>query len=256
MFKNRAPITLPLIGNTASVYQNEQLLGKHFKHLLHKKGLKREDVFLTSKLSPKNHGYKEAEESFLKSLTDVGSSYIDLYLIHWPGKSKLRGLDPKNREFRKESWKALEDMHKKGLAKAIGVSNYTIDHLKEMESYAEIMPAVNQVEFHPHLYQKELLDYCGNKGIQLQAYSSLGVGELIKDPLINQIAKKYDKSASQVLLRWGLQHGIGVIPKSTNPQHIKENFDVFNFVITDEDMALMNGMNINKHYCWDPSTVV
>eukprot|EP00795_Rhopilema_esculentum_P014561 gene14561-5634_t len=143
-----------------------------------------------------------------------------------------------------------------GLAKAIGVSNYTIDHLKEMESYAEIMPAVNQVEFHPHLYQKELLDYCGNKGIQLQAYSSLGVGELIKDPLINQIAKKYDKSASQVLLRWGLQHGIGVIPKSTNPQHIKENFDVFNFVITDEDMALMNGMNINKHYCWDPSTVV
>eukprot|EP00794_Sanderia_malayensis_P003538 gene3538-4041_t len=245
-----------LLIDTASVYKNERFIGRSLQRIMKELKIEREEIFITSKLAPKDQGYEKAKASCLKSLQDLNCNYIDLYLIHWPGTSKLKVDDMRNQEFRQHSWRALEELKNEGLIRHIGVSNYTVAHLQEMKTYATIQPAVNQVEFHPHLYQEELLDYCTRNGICVQAYSSLGCGILVGDPVIKAIAKQYCKSESQILLKWALQHGLGVIPKSTNPKHIAENFQLKDFQISNKDMEKINALNINKRYCWDPSAVV
>lgn len=241
--------------DTAAVYRNEADIGRALKQLLPKYGLSRQDVFITSKLSPRDHGFDSAEAACMKSLEALDCEYLDLYLIHWPGVQKLKREDPKNSELRKGSWLALEKLYKAGLLRSIGISNYTVAHLEEMLQYATVVPAVLQVEFHPRLFQKGLLEYCQRKGIWLQAYTSLGQGKLLDDAPVRSIATTYNKSTAQVLLKWALQHNVGVIPKSVRPQHIKDNLSVNDFQLSAKDMAILNHMNTNTRFCWDPTAV-
>ncbi|CAH3165584.1 unnamed protein product [Porites lobata] len=241
--------------DTAAVYRNEADIGRALKELLPKYGLSRQDVFITSKLSPRDHGFDSAEAACMKSLEALDCEYLDLYLIHWPGVQKLKREDPNNSELRKGSWLALEKLYKAGLLRSIGVSNYTVAHLEEMLQYATVVPAVLQVEFHPRLFQKGLLEYCQRKGIWLQAYTSLGQGKLLDEAQVRSIATTYNKSTAQVLLKWALQHNVGVIPKSVRPQHIKDNLSVNDFQLSAKDMAILNHMNTNTRFCWDPTAV-
>jgi len=181
--------------------------------------------------------------------------YVDLYLIHWPG-TILEHNDKRNKELRLQSWKAMETLHSEGKCKAIGVSNYTIDHLKELMENCKVKPAVNQVEFHPQLYQKDLLEYCKQHEIVVEAYSPLAHGSILKEKSILSIASKYKKTPAQILIRWCLEHNLVVIPKSASKDRIKENFNVFDFHIAEEDMKVLNSMNKNFRSCWDPSDVL
>jgi diketogulonate reductase-like aldo/keto reductase len=226
--------------DTARAYRNEGDVGKAIKE----SSIKREEIFLTTKLWNQDHGYENALRAFDASLDDLGFEYVDLYLIHWPVEGK-----------RRESWKALEKIYEEGKAKAIGVSNYTIKHLKEMDQYAEIKPAINQVEFHPFLFQEDLLEYCKIKNVQLEAYSPLARAERLDDPNINDMARKYLKSAAQIMIRWSLQHNLVVIPKSVHKERIVENAKVFDFEISKDDMEKLNSLNEEFRIAWDPTNV-
>lgn len=241
--------------DTAAVYGNEADIGRSLKELLPKYGLSRKDIFITSKLSPRDHGFDSAEKACMKSLESLDCEYLDLYLIHWPGVQKLKREDPKNAELRRKSWQALEKLYKGGLLRSIGVSNYTIDHLDELLQFATVVPAVLQVEFHPKLYQKKLYEYCKSKGIWLQAYTSLGQGRLLDEEAVRSIAAQYNKSTAQVLLKWALQHGVGIIPKSVRAQHIQDNISVTELELSVDDMETFDKMNTNTHFCWDPTGV-
>jgi methylglyoxal/glyoxal reductase len=166
---------------------------------------------------------------------------VDLYLVHWP----LRAT-------RKDTWKALERLYTEGALRAIGVANYLVPFLEELKTYANIVPAVNQVEFSPYLYLKDLKKYCEERKIQLQAYTPLIRGQKMNDPKLVAIAQKYDKTSAQIILRWALQHGVSTIPKSANLKRIQENFDVFDFEISVEDMARIDGFDENYRVVEDP----
>ncbi len=224
--------------DTAKIYGNEKEVGEAIKA----SGLPREEIFITTKLWNLDQGYESGKKALEKSLKELGLEYVNLYLIHWPETG-----------FRKDSWRALEEIYKSGKAKAIGVSNYTIRHLEEMKEYANLTPAVNQVEFHPFLYQKELLEYCEGRGIQLEAYSPLMHGERMNNQTITNIANKHNKSNAQVLIRWSIQHSNVVLPKSTTPERITENINVFDFELLESDMRALDGLNENYRTCWDPS---
>ncbi|XP_033103797.1 glyoxal reductase-like [Anneissia japonica] len=241
--------------DTASVYRNETDIGTSLQKLYPQLNLNRSDIFITTKLGPKDQGYDKAYRACLKSIEKLQCEYLDLYLIHWPGRQKLKHDDEQNRSYRKESWRAMERLYKEGKVKSIGVSNYTIRHLEELLSHAEIPPSVLQVEFHPYYRQQELLDWCKEHNIRMQAYTSLGKGKLLLDPVVIQIAKKHGKKPSQVLLKWAVQQGIGVIPKSTNPEHIQDNSAIFDFELCSQDMDMLNGLHSNTKYCWDPSDI-
>lgn len=227
--------------DTAKIYGNEREVGEAIRE----SGIPREELFVTTKLWNGDQGYEKGKKAFEESLENLGFDYVDLYLIHWP--------EPRTRQ---ESWKALEELYTAGKCKAIGVSNYTIKHLEEVKTYAKIMPMVNQVEFHPFLYQKELLEYCQKNTIQLEAYSPLAHGEKIKNMVLSEIAAAHGKSNAQVMLRWSLQHGNVVLPKSVTPERIKENFDVFDFELTAGEMAQIDALNEDFRTCWDPSEMV
>ena len=226
--------------DTAKAYKNEGDVGKAVKE----SGIKREEIFVTTKLWNEDQGFESALKAFDNSLDDLGFDYVDLYLIHWPVEKK-----------RRESWRALEKIYSEGRAKSIGVSNYTIKHLKEMDNYAEIKPVINQVEFHPFLYQKDLLDYCRIKEIQLEAYSPLARAEKLDDPNIQTIARNYSKSTAQLLIRWSIQHNLVVIPKSVHKERIIENSRVFDFEISEEDMEKLDSLNEDIRIAWDPTNV-
>lgn len=166
---------------------------------------------------------------------------MDLYLIHWPVEGKY-----------KETWKALEKLYKEGRVRAIGVSNFHIHHLKDLLEHAEIKPMVNQVEYHPHLTQEELLAFCEGESIQLEAWSPLKQGELLRDETIKDIGKKYGKSPAQIILRWDLQNKVVTIPKSVNEERIKANADVFDFQLTDQEMNQISSLNKNERVGPDP----
>jgi len=167
----------------------------------------------------------------------------------------MKPEDPQNKLHRRETWRALEKLFEEGKVKAIGVSNYTIEHLEELlQSNPKVIPSVNQVEFHPWFYQKELLEYCKSKGIFLQAYSSLARLKF-SDPEIERMAKKYNKTQSQILLRWGDQHEVGLIPKSSNPERILENIQIYDFTIDENDMKILDNFVQKDKTCWDPRTV-
>jgi len=221
--------------DTAAAYENEESVGAALK----KTSIPREEIFITTKLWNREHD--NPQKAFNQSLKRLQLDYVDLYLMHFPVKE------------RNESWKVMEELHKSGKAKSIGISNFTIRHLKEFLERTDIVPAVNQVEFHPYLYQKELLDFCNEKNIRLEAYSPLTHGEKLNDSKLVEIAKKYNKSTAQVLIKWSLQHGLIVIPKSSKKERIIENSLVFDFEISKEDMEKLDGFNENLRVCWDPT---
>lgn len=230
----------------AMIYGNEEGVGKAIRE----SGIRREDIFVTTKLWNTDQGYENALKAIDVSLAKLGLSYVDLYLVHWPTAGDASKGESVNK--REETWKAMEEIYKSGKAKAIGVSNYTITHLEEMKNYAKIPPAINQVEFHPFLYQKELLDYCKQTGIAFEAHSPLMHGEHLDNEIIKNIAQKHGKGCTQILLRWSLQHGAIPIPKSTQKERIEENIQVFDFELSLEEMEQLDGLNQNLHIRSDP----
>ncbi|XP_069036408.1 aldo-keto reductase Mkms_1985 [Lepisosteus oculatus] len=240
--------------DTAAVYGNEEELGRALAELLPRHGLRRADVFVTSKLGPRDQG-AGAAEACRRSVARLGAGYLDLYLVHWPGTQGRPAGDPQNRQRRRESWEALEAEHRAGRLRAIGVSNYTPAHLRELLAGCAVPPAVLQVELHPALPQPELLALCGQAGVHLQAYSSLGGGQLLAHPVVREVAAARGRAPAQVLLRWGLQRGAGVIPKSGQPARIAENARLFDFQLGPEDMHRLGALGSGTRYCWDPNTV-
>lgn len=224
--------------DTAKFYGNEKDLPVAIK----RSGIPREHVFVTTKLWNNDHGYDKTIKACNKSLKQLGMSYVDLYLIHYP----VRAL-------RHESWRAMETLYEEGKCRAIGVSNYTVRHLEELLQASKIVPAVNQVEFHPYLYQKELLDFCHTHHVRIEAYSPLTKGKRLNDPKLTDVAKHYNKSNAQILIRWALQHELIVLPKSTRPDRINENANVFDFEISAEDMIALNNFHCNLRVAWDPT---
>ena len=226
--------------DTARIYDNESDVGKALKQTK----VARDEIFVTTKLWSSDQGYESTLRACNVSLRRLGVPSLDLYLIHWPV--------PK---LRTESWKAMIDLLKQGKCRSIGVSNFTIDHLEDLLKRTDVVPAVNQVEFHPLLYQKSLLEYCGKNGIQLEAYAPLTRGERLDHPIVLELARKYAKTSAQILIRWSLQHGNVVIPKSVKPDRIRENSDVFDFDISEVDMRKLDSLNEDLRTCWDPTGI-
>lgn len=227
--------------DTASAYRNEEGVGQGVREALQENGLQREDVFITSKVWNSDQGFETTLKSFDDSLKRLGLDYLDLFLVHWPVKGKY-----------KETYRALEKVYAEGKVRAIGVSNFQIHHLEDLLSDAKVVPAVNQVEFHPYLTQKELLRYCTEKGIQLEAWSPLGQGHLLEHELLKGIASKYGKTVAQVILRWDVQLGVVTIPKSIREARIIENADIFDFELSAEEMQAIDGLNRNQRFGSDP----
>ncbi|AGC67495.1 2,5-didehydrogluconate reductase [Thermoclostridium stercorarium subsp. stercorarium DSM 8532] len=228
--------------DTAEVYGNEEGVGKAIRE----SGIPRDEIFITTKLanSEQRKGYDAALRAFEESRKRLGVEYIDLFLIHWPVKDKYV-----------ESWKALIKLYNDGLVRAIGVSNFLIHHLEDIISETGVVPAVNQVELHPWLNQSELVEFCQKHKIQVEAYSPLMGGRLGEVTELNDIANKYRKTPAQIVLRWNLQRGIIVIPKSVHRERIIENSQIFDFSLSDEDMELINSLNRNQRFLPDPNNV-
>ncbi|MBJ3766458.1 glyoxal/methylglyoxal reductase [Bacillus subtilis] len=227
--------------DTAAIYKNEEGVGIGIKE----SGVAREELFITSKVWNEDQGYETTLAAFEKSLDRLQLDYLDLYLIHWPGKDKY-----------KDTWRALEKLYKDGKIRAIGVSNFQVHHLEELLKDAEIKPMVNQVEFHPRLTQKELRDYCKAQGIQLEAWSPLMQGQLLDNEVLTQIAEKHNKSVAQVILRWDLQHEVVTIPKSIKEHRIIENADIFDFELSQEDMDKIDALNKDERVGPNPDELL
>ncbi|MCM3727252.1 aldo/keto reductase [Neobacillus cucumis] len=227
--------------DTAAIYQNEEGVGQAIREGIKEAGISREDLFVTSKVWNSDLGYEATLEAYETSLKKLGLDYLDLYLIHWPVEGKY-----------KEAWRALETLYKEGRVKAIGVSNFQVHHLENLMKEAEIKPMINQVEFHPRLTQKEIQTFCQEHGIQMEAWSPLMQGELLDQPVIKEIANKYNKSTAQVILRWDLQNGIVTIPKSTKEHRIIENAAIFDFELTKAEMEQIDDLNQNHRVGPDP----
>ncbi len=227
--------------DTAAIYKNEEGVGIGIKE----SGVAREELFITSKVWNEDQGYETTLAAFEKSLERLQLDYLDLYLIHWPGKDKY-----------KDTWRALEKLYKDGKIRAIGVSNFQVHHLEELLKDAEIKPMVNQVEFHPRLTQKELRDYCKEQGIQLEAWSPLMQGQLLDNEVLTQIAEKHNKSVAQVILRWDLQHEVVTIPKSIKEHRIIENADIFDFELSQEDMDKIDALNKDERVGPNPDELL
>jgi methylglyoxal/glyoxal reductase len=226
--------------DTARIYGNEADVGE----AIGASRIPRGDLFITTKLWNSDQGYDSTLRACEASLKRLGLDYLDLYLIHFPVP-----------EVRNESWKAMETLLKRGKCRAIGVSNFTIKHLEELLNESQITPAVNQVEFHPFLYQKQLLDYCQRKRIRIEAYSPLARGDKFKHPTIAVLASKYSKTPPQIMIRWGLQHDLVSIPKSTMEERIRENSQVFDFEISSAHMKTLDSLSEDLRLNWDPTNV-
>ncbi|MDB5192569.1 MAG: aldo/keto reductase [Segetibacter sp.] len=223
--------------DTATMYHNESEVGNAVRN----SGINRDEIFVTTKVNNPDQGYDATMRAFDQSMKKLNIDYINLYLVHWPIKGK-----------RKETWKALEELYNNKQVRAIGVANYLIPFLKELETYSNITPAVDQMEFTPFLFMQEELEYCKQRKIQLQSYTPLTKGEKLKDKRIIGLAEKYKKTPAQIVLRWNIQHGVSTIPKSSNEARLKENFDIFDFEISEEDMQLMDTFNENLRLVGDP----
>ncbi|WP_339167992.1 aldo/keto reductase [Brevibacillus sp. FSL L8-0520] len=227
--------------DTAAIYENEAGVGEGIREGMKEARIAREELFITSKVWNADLGYESTIAAYQASLDKLGLDYLDLYLIHWPVAGKY-----------KEAWRALETLYKEGRVKAVGVSNFQIHHLEDLMKDAEIKPMVNQVEYHPRLTQKELQAYCQKHGIQLEAWSPLMQGQLLDNPVLQEIATKHGKSVAQIILRWDLQNGVVTIPKSTKAQRIVENATVFDFELTSEEMERIDSLNQNLRVGPDP----
>lgn len=227
--------------DTAKIYGNERGVGK----ALADSTIDRSDLFITTKVWNSDQGYENTLKAMDESLEKLGLDYVDLYLIHWP--------TPKYDQY-VETYKALEQLYKDGRTKAIGVCNFDIEHLQRIMDECDITPAINQVECHPYLQQKELKEFCKQHGIRLEAYSPLMNGtDVLKDEVIKEIAGKYGKTPAQVILRWHLQSDVVVIPKTVTPSRMAENLDVFDFELSEADMEKIAGLDRNQRHNSVPS---
>jgi methylglyoxal/glyoxal reductase len=227
--------------DTAAIYENEASVGKGIRMAVEAGHVRREELFVTSKVWNNGLSYDETIAAYEESLEKMGLDYLDLYLIHWPGKDKYM-----------ESWEALEDLYKAGRVKSIGVSNFQVHHLERLLEEAEITPVINQIEFHPKLIQSEVRAFCQKHNIQVEAWSPLMNAELLNNDTITGIAEAHNKSAAQVILRWDLQHGIITIPKSITESRIQENIQLYDFELTDEEMNQLDEVNENLRSGPDP----
>ena len=224
--------------DTAALYNNEIGVGEAIRN----SSVHRKDIFVTSKVWNSDQGYDSTLKAFDKSLEKLGFDYLDLYLVHWPVKGKY-----------KSTWKAIEELYKQGRVKSIGVSNFLQHHLEDLIDSAEIIPMVNQVEFHPYLVQQDLIDFCVKYKIQFEAWSPLMQGKMLSDKLINKLALKYEKTAAQIILRWNLQKGVVTIPKSSKQERIISNSQIFDFKISLDDMKLIDGLDKSERIGADPN---
>ncbi|PWK08427.1 aldo/keto reductase [Tumebacillus permanentifrigoris] len=222
--------------DTAAIYGNEEGVGRAIKE----SGVPREEIFITTKVWNANQGYESTLAAFEESMQKLGLEYLDLYLIHWPKGEKS-----------KDTWRAMEQLYKDGRVRAIGVSNFHVHHLQDLLADATVVPAVNQVEYHPLLNQTELRAFCREHKIQLEAWSPLMQGNLDL-PILTELAQKYGKSAAQIVLRWDLQNEVVTIPKSITPSRIAENAQVFDFELSADDMAALSELNENRRFGPDP----
>ena len=232
--------------DTAAIYHNEKSVGQAIKE----SGVKREEIFLTTKLWNEVMRTGCPEEAFDKSLKELGVDYVDLYLVHWPVKDCYA-----------DAWLALEKIYKSGRARAIGVSNFHPHHLDDISKVWSVVPALNQFEMNPLLSQKPLIAHCKKYGIIPQSWGPLGGSNpdnkdkkenLLDNPVLVRIAEKYGKSTAQVILRWNIDLGVVCIPKSITPSRIKANIDVFDFALTPEEIAAIDGLNQDKRFGPDP----
>ncbi|HKM93133.1 MAG TPA: aldo/keto reductase [Prolixibacteraceae bacterium] len=226
--------------DTASYYQNEKGVGEAIRE----HGIARDQVFITTKVWNDDQGYDQTLKAYDRSLKNLGFDYADLYLVHWPVSGKF-----------KETWKALERIYNEGRVKAIGISNFLKIHLNQLLPDVEVMPAVNQMEFHPYLIQQELLDICAENKIEYQAWSPLMQGRVFDVSLLKQLAKKYNKNQVQIVLRWDLQRGVLTIPKSINQQRIEDNANIFDFELSSDDMIAIDALDRNHRFGYDPMRV-
>lgn len=226
--------------DTAAIYKNERGVG----NAIIASGIPREEIFLTSKVWNTDQGYKTTMEAFEMSLEKLQTSYLDLYLVHWPkGQRSV------------ETWKALEEIYEKGRVRAIGISNFLVHHLDAFLPECKIMPAVNQYEFHPELLQPDLLEYCKKRGIQPEAWSPIMKGRVNDIPLMQELAAKYGKNPVQIVLRWDIQKGVVTIPKSVTPERIISNADIFDFELSDEDVAKIDRLDKNARIGGHPDFI-
>jgi diketogulonate reductase-like aldo/keto reductase len=222
--------------DTAAAYGNEDGVGIGIKE----SGVPREELFITTKVWNADQGYDSTLRAFEESRKKLDLEVIDLYLIHWPVQGKY-----------KDTWRALEKLYKDGAVRAIGVSNFQTHHLKDIISESETVPMVNQVEYHPLLSQQELRAFCNSNKIQLEAWSPLMQGNL-DNPLLSELAAEYGKSPAQIILRWDIQNGVVTIPKSITPSRIQENSEIFDFTLSEDDVARINALNKNQRFGPDP----
>lgn len=225
--------------DTAAVYKNEESVGRAIKD----SGLAREELFITTKLWNGNHTYEEAQAAFARSMERLGLDYLDLYLIHWPNPKPLRE-DGAWKKRNAEVWRAMEDLYEAGKIRAIGVSNFLPHHLEALLETARITPAVNQIRLAPGVYQTEVVDFCRERGILLEAWGPFGQGELFQNPVVQAVADKYGKTIAQVALAWSLQEGFLPLPKSVTPSRIASNLDCFDIELDAADMELLKSIPV------------
>ncbi|MDN5215881.1 aldo/keto reductase [Fulvivirgaceae bacterium BMA12] len=219
--------------DTAAIYQNEEIVGKGIKA----SEVPREEIFVTTKLWREELGYKQTKVAFESSLRKLDLDYIDLYLIHWPANAINYGNWQKTNA---ETWQAMEELQAEGKIKSIGVSNFWQEHLEALFQTARVTPSVNQIEFHPGYWQPEVTEFCKKHGITVESWSPLARGKVFENDLLKTIAKKHNKSISQVCLRWIIQHDVITIPKSTSRERIEENINLFDFELSEEEVKQIN----------------
>lgn len=233
--------------DTAQGYRNEDIVGRAVRD----SGISREEVFITSKLDNPNHGYDNTIRSFEETLQKLGTDYVDLFLIHWPNPLQYRSTWQLTNS---ETWNAFEELYHAGKIRAIGISNFRQHHIDELLKTAEITPMVNQIRLCPGDTQDELVKYCRERNILLEAYSPLGTGQIFKVLEMQALAEKYHKSIAQICIRWSLQNGFLPLPKSVTTERIRENMDVFSFELSDEDISLIAGLTGCVGLSKDPDT--
>lgn len=226
--------------DTAQMYGNEAAVGKAIKDL----NVKRDEIFITTKIAEDNQGYDKVMSSFEDSLKKLQLDYVDLLLVHWPIHTHFF-----------ETWRAFEALKEQGLVKSIGTSNYGMLHLQYLATKANDMPVVNQLEVHPYLSQQAMVDFDHDNHIVTQAWAPLGRGRIFDDPVIVKIAESHVKSAAQVILRWHLQRGNAFIPKSVHPQRIQQNADIYDFELSNDEMNQVDGLNRNTRISQEPEMV-